>query len=78
MPQARKRPTRGKDAKPRRMSPASLANLVDPFPAVLDGSETFTTRLRLSRGDARTWRRLDGEERRRLVELALRARENGG
>lgn len=78
MPKARKRTPRGKDAKPRTMSPASLANLKDPFPAVLDGSESFTTRLRLSPGDARTWRRLEGEERRRVVELGLRVRENGG
>lgn len=78
MPRARKRLTRGKDTRPRTVSPASLANLKEPFPAVLDGSESLTTRLRLSPGDARTWRRMDHEERRRVVELGLRVRENGG
>ena len=77
MPRTRQRPTRGKDRKPRSMNPASLANLAPPIPAVLDGSESFSTRLRLSPRDARTWRRLDADERRRLVEMALRLRETG-
>lgn len=69
---------RGKDRSPRKMNPASLANLADPIPPVLDGSETFTTRIRLMPADARAWRKLDGAERRRLVELALQIRANGG
>lgn len=69
---------RGKDRGPRKMHPKSLANMAPPIPAVLDGSQSFTTRLRLMPHDARTWQRLDTAERRRLVEMALKWRENGG
>lgn len=60
------------------MHPNSLANLVEPIPAVLDGKTSVATRVRLSPGDLRTWRRLDPEERSRVVALGLRVRESGG
>ncbi|KQR22877.1 hypothetical protein ASF71_06840 [Deinococcus sp. Leaf326] len=61
------------------MSPASLANLSpQSWEPVLDGKESVPTRIRLSPGDAKTWRRMDPEERSRVVELGLRVRESGG
>lgn len=70
---------RGPDKRPRTMSPNSLANLRPvTIPAVLDGRESVPVRVRLTPADARTLRRLDPDERSRVVEMGLRARENGG
>lgn len=71
---------RGPDRKPRSMSPASLANLSSEWtiPAVQDGKDSVATRIRLSPGDARRWKRMSVEERSTLVEIALRLRESGG
>ena len=76
MPRPRRRLTRGPDRQPRTMSPASLANL-SPIPTVQDGKTSIPTRIRLSAGDLRTWQRMDPEERSRVVEMGLRARESG-
>ncbi len=78
MPRRRRaRTTRGPDRQPRTMSPASLANL-KPIDVVQDGKTSVATRIRLSPADLRMWRRMDPEERSRVVEMGLRARENGG
>lgn len=70
---------RGKDKAPRQMHPASLANLRPvTIPAVLDGKESVAFRFRLSPAEARAVRRMDTEERSRLLQLALQVRENGG
>ena len=78
MPRRKAQPfRRGKDRFKRTMHPASLANL-KPIPTVQDGTESIVTRVRLSLADLKVWRRLEPEERSRVVEMGLRARENGG
>lgn len=58
------------------MNPRSLGNLV-PLPAVLDGLESVSVRLRISEADAKALRRLEPAERGRVVVLGLKARELG-
>lgn len=58
------------------MSARSLSNLT-PIPAVLDGLESVSVRLRLGAADARALNRLDPAERGRVVQLGLKARELG-
>lgn len=58
------------------MSARSLENL-NPIPAVLDGLESVSVRVRISEAEARALGRLDPAERGRVVRLGLKARELG-